>query len=288
MQLRPEYCAEKEDTVILESVGQGPRPRERLTVATFNANSIRARLGQVIEWLNNRSPDLLCLQETKVQDPDFPTAPFHDAGYSVVFRGQKAYSGVAIVAREQPGDVAYGLDDGGTPDEARLIRAVVRGIPLVNTYVPQGRSVDSPHYQYKLEWFRRLRDLFERHYSPQEPLLWLGDLNVAPDSIDVYDAEELKNHVDYHPDARAALARVKEWGFVDVFRRHHPEEGEHYTFWDYRVPNALQRGLGWRMDHIWATEPLAAKSIDAWIDVEARLAERPSDHTFVVAEFALS
>lgn len=271
-----------------EYTGQGPGLGDTLTVATFNANSIRARLGQVIEWLNDRSVDLLCLQETKVQDADFPVGPFQEAGYSVVFRGQKAYSGVAIVARQEPVDVAYGFDDGETPDEARLIRAVIRGIPVANTYVPQGRSVDSPHYQYKLEWFRRLRDLFERHYSPHEPLLWLGDLNVAPSPIDVYDPEELKDHADYHPDARAALAEVKEWGFVDVFRRHHPGEGEQYTFWDYRVPNALQRGLGWRLDHIWATEPLAAKSVDAWIDVEARSAERPSDHTFVVAAFALS
>jgi exodeoxyribonuclease-3 len=183
--------------------------------------------------------------------------------------------------------VAFGFDDGGDPDEPRLIRVVIGGIPVVNTYVPQGRSPDSPHFQYKLEWLARLRAFFERHYSPQEPFLWMGDFNVAPDPIDVHDPKRLKNHVDFHPEARAALEQVRAWGFVDVFRLHHPDEPGQYTFWDYRVRGALERGLGWRVDHIWATDPLAQKSTRAWIDVEARRAERPSDHTFLVAEFAL-
>ena len=285
--LRMIHGENKEATVTQEPMAQALVADNRFIVATLNANSIRARLAQVLEWLNNRSPDLLCLQETKVQDPDFPVAPFQDAGYNVVFRGQKAYAGVAIVSRDRPRDVAYGLDDGSSPDEARLIRAVVRGISLVNTYVPQGRALDSPHYQYKLEWFHRLRTFFERHYSPDDPLLWMGDFNVAPDPIDVHDPERLRDHVNFHPDVRAALAGVKEWGFVDVFRRHHSGEAEQYTYWDYRIRHAVQHKVGWRMDHIWATEPLAVKSVDAWIDAEARLAERPSDHTFVVAEFAI-
>jgi exodeoxyribonuclease-3 len=258
-----------------------------MKVATYNANSIRTRLELVLDWLRREAPDLLCLQETKVQDADFPAEPFRGAGYHIVFRGQKAYAGVALVSREEPQEVAFGLDDGREPDEARLIRAALRGIPVVNTYVPQGRTPDSEHFQVKLEWLARLRALFERHYSPQEPLLWMGDFNVAPEPIDVYDPKRLKNHVDFHPEARAALQQVKEWGFVDVFRRHHPHEPGQYTFWDYRVRGALERGLGWRVDHIWATEPLARTSTRAWIDVESRRAERPSDHTFLVAEFAL-
>ena len=258
-----------------------------LKVATYNANSIRSRLELVLGWLEKENPDILCLQETKVQDADFPAMAFLEAGYHVVFRGQKAYAGVAIVSREEPQEVAYGFDDGGEPDEARLIRAVIGGIPVVNTYVPQGRSPDSPQFQYKLEWLERLRALFERHYSPQEPLLWMGDFNVAPEPIDVHDPKRLKNHVDFHPLARAALEQIRKWGFVDVFRLHHPDEPEQYTFWDYRVRDAVRRKLGWRVDHIWATEPLARKSTGAWIDVEARLTERPSDHTFLVAEFAL-
>jgi len=255
-----------------------------MKVATYNANSIRTRLGQVLDWLSREAPDVLCLQETKVQDPDFPAQPIRDAGYQVVFRGQKAYAGVAIVSREEPQEVDFGLDG---EDEARLIRAVIRGIPVVNTYVPQGRSPDSEHFQYKLEWLARLRALFERHYSAGKPLLWMGDFNVAPEPIDVHDPKRLKDHADFHPEARAALERVREWGFVDVFRRHHPDEAGQYTYWDYRARNPVERGVGWRVDHIWATEPLARQSTGAWIDVEARRAERPSDHTFLVAEFAL-
>lgn len=206
----------------------------------------------------------------------------------MVFRGQKAYAGVAIVSREDPQEVVFGFDEGGKPDEARLIRAVIGGIPVVNSYVPQGRSPDSEHFRYKLECLGRLRTLFERRYSPRESLLWMGDLNVAPEPIDVYDSKRLKNHVDFHPEARAALQRIKEWGFMDVFRLHHPDEPGQYTFWDYRVRDAVRRGLGWRVDYIWATEPLAHRSIRAWIDVKMRLAEHPSDHTFLAAEFSLT
>lgn len=262
-------------------------PTPTTTIATFNANSIRARLQQVLDWLRSHDPDLLCIQETRVQDADFPIQDFEEAGYCVAFRGQKAHAGVAMLSREEPQEVAFGLDDGDQPDEARLIRATIMGIPVVNTYVPQGRSLDSPHFEYKLEWFRRLRTFFQRHYSPQEPLLWVGDLNVASEPIDVYDPDKLKDYVDFHISARDALHVVIEWGLVDLFRMHHPEEPEQYTYWDYRLRNAAQRKMGWRIDHIMATRPLASRCVGAWIDVEARLVERPSDHTFLVAEFEL-
>jgi len=258
-----------------------------LKVVTYNANSIRARLELVMDWLDQEEPDVLCLQETKVQDEDFPAEPFREAGYHVVFRGQKAHAGVAVVSREEPQEVAYGLDDGEEPDRARLIRAVIGNVPVVNSYVPQGRSPDSEHFRYKLAWLARLRRLFERHYDPEKPLLWMGDFNVAPKPIDIHHPERHEDHVDFHPEARSALEQVREWGFVDVFRLHHPDEPGHYTFWDYRARDPVERGLGWRVDHIWATEPLARRSIGAWIDVQARQAERPSDHTFLVAEFAL-
>jgi exodeoxyribonuclease-3 len=256
-------------------------------VATFNTNSIRSRLKLLFDWLHREKPDILCLQETKVQDVDFPAASFADAGYHVVFKGRKAHAGVAIVSSGEPREVVSGFEDEGEPDEARLIRAVIRGIPVVNTYVPQGRTLDSPHFQYKLKWMTRLRALFEKQYSPRKPLLWMGDFNVAPEPIDVHDPLRLKDHVDFHPEAREALEHVREWGLVDIFRKHHPDEPGQYTFWDYRVRGALERGLGWRVDHIWATEPLAQKSKRAWVDIEARRADRPSDHTFLVAEFDL-
>jgi len=266
-------------------------PDDTLKVATFNANSIRSRLALILDWLRREAPDVLCVQETKVQDPDFPVTAFTEAGWHVAFRGQKAHAGVAIISREEPAEVASGFDAGtstssapGEPDHPRLLRAVIRGVPVVNTYVPQGRSPDSEYFQYKLAWFGRLRELFEREYAPDRPLIWVGDFNVAPDPIDVYDPVKLDGQVDYHPAARAALAGVKAWGFVDVFRVHHPEP-EQYSYYDYRIPNAVQRKMGWRIDHIWATAALAERSTAAWIDLAARLAEKPSDHTFVVAEF---
>lgn len=256
-------------------------------VATYNCNSIRSRLPLVLSWLSREKPDVLCLQETKAPDAAFPARAFQEAGYHVVFRGFKGQAGVAVATREEPTGVHFGLDDGGPADEDRLILLWVRGIPLVNTYVPQGQSVESPMFQYKLEWLARLRRFFARRFSPAEPLLWCGDFNVAPEEIDVHSPDKLQNHVDFHPKARAALEEIRRWGFVDVFRKHHPGEPGQYTFWDYRVPRALERNLGWRVDHIWATRPLAERSVRAWIDREARRAEKPSDHTFLVAEFDL-
>lgn len=259
----------------------------RFKVATYNCNSIRSRLPLVLSWLSREKPDVLCLQETKTPDAEFPTLAFQEAGYHVVFRGFKGQAGVAVATLDEPKDVHFGLDDGGPPDEDRLILLWVRGIPVVNTYVPQGQSVDSPMFQYKLEWLSRLKKFFARRFSPDEPLLWCGDFNVAPEEIDVHSPDKLRNHVDFHPQVRAALEEIRKWGFVDVFRKHHPNEPGQYTFWDYRVPRALERNLGWRVDHIWATPPLAEKSIRAWIDRDARRAEKPSDHTFLVAEFEL-
>lgn len=255
-------------------------------VATYNCNSIRSRLPLVLSWLSRERPDVLCLQETKTPDAEFPARAFQEAGYHVVFRGFKGQAGVAVATRAEPTGVHFGLDD-GPADEDRLILLWVRGIPLVNTYVPQGQSVESPMFQYKLEWLARLKRFFARRFSPEEPLLWCGDFNVAPEAIDVHSPDKLQNHVDFHPKARAALEEIRRWGFVDVFRKHHPGEPGQYTFWDYRVPQALERNLGWRVDHIWATRPLAERSVRAWIDREARRAERPSDHTFLVAEFDL-
>jgi exodeoxyribonuclease-3 len=256
-------------------------------IATFNANSIRTRLDQIIDWLGREKPDVLCIQETKVQDKDFPAQPIEETGYHVIFRGQKAYAGVAIISKTTPQDVTAGLDDGEEADEPRLLSAVYHGVMVVNTYVPQGREPESEHFQYKLRWLKRLRAYFERHHSPTDLVVWVGDLNVATEDIDVYDPKGLRFHVDFHPDAQAALENVRQWGFVDVFRQHHPGEPQQFTYFDYRANNPIERGIGWRIDHIWATAPLAAKSTCAWIDVEARKAARPSDHTLLVAEFAL-
>ena len=252
-------------------------------IATYNANSIRIRLPQILEWLAREEPNVLCIQETKVQDQDFPVQPLQNAGYHVVFCGQKSHAGVAIISRKPLDSHVAGFDNG--TDGPRLLHGTYDGIAIINTYVPQGRSPDSEHFQYKLRWFGQLRELLETHYTPSQPLVWVGDFNVAPEDIDVHNPQRLHKHVDFHPAAQAALAHVKTWGFADVFRQQHPAAAGQYSYWDYRARNAIARGIGWRIDHIWATRPLAAQSTRAWIDVAARQAERPSDHTFVIAEF---
>ena len=254
-----------------------------MKIATFNTNSIRARLKMVLNWLQKESPDVLCLQETKVPDKDFPVKAFEDMSYYSVFRGEKSYNGVAIVSKKPAEDVRIGFDEYES-EGTRLITARINNIPIVNTYVPQGFHPLSEKFREKLDWLQRLSDYFNEHFRPDKPLLWAGDFNIAPEAVDVYDPAHLEGQVGCHPDERAALRRLRQWGFTDVFRLHQPDQG-HYTFWDYRLKNAVPRNLGWRVDHIWATGPLAEKSVRAWIDMGPRHAERPSDHTLVVAEF---
>ena len=255
-----------------------------LRVATYNVNSVRARLPVLLPWLERVHPHIVCLQETKVEDPSFPVQAFRELGYHAVFRGAKAYNGVAILSTSKPTRVAFGFDDGGPADEARLAAASIRGLRIVNTYVPQGRSVDDPMFRYKLEWLGRLRALFARTCAPTDPILWVGDFNVAPEAIDVHDPKRLLGHVCFHPEVHRALAEVRAWGFDDVFRRHVPGPDQ-YTFFDYRVRDAVARSVGWRVDHVWATEPLAARSTAAWIDLEPRKTEGSSDHAPLLAEF---
>lgn len=219
-----------------------------------------------------------------MQDPDFPLAPIEDAGYGCVFKGQKSYNGVAILSKTAPTAVRIGFDGDEAQEGPRLIAATIEGIDVVNTYVPQGQSPDSDKFTYKIDWLDRLHDYFKRYYTPESRLVWVGDFNVAPEPMDVYDPEKLAGSVGYHPKEHAVLAEIKSWGFVDIYRQHHPDK-EVFTFWDYRIRNAVKNGLGWRIDHIWATKAMADKSKTAWIDMDPRLMTKPSDHTFIVAEF---
>ena len=258
----------------------------RLRIASFNANSIRSRLDVILDWIARNDCDVLCVQETKVTDEQFPSMAFAEAGLQVVFTGQKSYNGVAIITRDQPSDIHIGYGNETYDQEARILRANVRGVTVVNTYVPQGTDPSSPRFRYKLDWIMGLRDsYFPRDLTPDDPIVWCGDFNVAPEPIDVHDPEGLLGSVCYHPDEHRALSYTRDWGFVDVFRKHHPGEAGLYTFWDYRVPNAFKRRMGWRIDHIYATVPLAEISTDAWIDTEPRQMDKPSDHTFIVADF---
>jgi exodeoxyribonuclease III len=257
-----------------------------MKIATFNANSVRARLPIILGWLREQRPDVLCIQETKVRDEEFPTEPFIEAGYGVVFRGQKSYNGVAVVSRTKPQATEFGFDDGGPCDDTRLQYARFGPLHIVNTYVPQGREIDHEMYRYKIEWLARLKAHFGRRFSTRMKVLWLGDLNVAPEAMDIHNSDKQANHVCYHVDVRRAFADTISWGFVDVFRKHRPEAGQ-YTFFDYRTINAVKRKMGWRIDHMLATPSLARRCSDCWIDIEPRLQPRPSDHTFLVADFDL-
>ncbi|MCK9274692.1 MAG: exodeoxyribonuclease III [Syntrophales bacterium] len=259
---------------------------DRLKVATYNVNSIRSRLHIIIPWLTRHKPDLFCMQETKVDDKEFPDREFKDAGYHIAYSGGKRYNGVAVASAEELDMVSFGFDDGGPADTDRVLYCIYSGIKLMNLYVPQGRSRDNEQFKYKLEWFDRIIRYLERHSSREDPVICCGDLNVARENIDVHDPKRLLGHVDFNPEVWKAFDRLTAWGFTDIFRIHHREERGLYTFFDYRVPRSLERGLGWRVDHILATGCLKDRSKDCYIDLDARRMEKPSDHTILVAEFA--
>lgn len=260
-----------------------------MRIATFNCNSIRVRLPAILSWLDEHSPDLLALQETKARDEDFPEAEIRERGWHVVFRGEKSYNGVAVVSREKPDEAVFGLEDGdGGESETRLVRVRVGDLHLVNAYVPQGQSLDSDKFAFKLAWLGRLRRYFdERFDAARDGVVWVGDLNVAPLPMDVYDSKAVWPHVCHCREVIDAFEAVRDFGFADVFRKFIPGP-DNFTFWDYRQRGSLSRNRGWRIDHILATAGPAAAAAACAVDVEPRKRERPSDHTFVYADFGAS
>jgi exodeoxyribonuclease-3 len=257
----------------------------RVKIATFNVNSIRSRLHIVIPWLQRIQPDVLCMQETKVNNDQFPKDSFHEIDYKIIYSGSSSgRNGVALASREEPLKYTVGLPS-KPQDDDRIISAYFSRFQIVNTYIPQGFNIDDPRYQYKLEWFQRLHDYFKDSFSMEDNLVWCGDLNIAPENIDVSNPKTKKNHVCFHEDAQQAFRNVTSLGFIDVFRKHHPNEENQYSFFDYRVPDALKRNIGWRVDHILTSPLLAEKSSGAYIDRQPRTQEKPSDHTPVLAEF---
>ena len=254
-----------------------------MKIATFNANSLRARLDIVLNWMDQHQPDILCIQETKVQDHEFPGEAFDATDYEYVFKGQKTYNGVAVFSKEPIDEANFGLDDQPS-DEARLAHVRIGDLNIVNTYVPQGYERDTDRFQYKLDWFKRLKAYFDNHFTPSDNVVWLGDMNVAPEAIDVHSPDKLLGHVCFCPETWEAFQDVKDWGLTDLLRKHHPDE-QIFTFWDYRKKNALKSNMGWRIDHILATKPMAEKCKACYVDTEPRSLPRPSDHTFLIAEF---
>jgi len=254
-------------------------------IATWNVNSVRARLERVLSWLRKEEPEILCLQELKCRDEHFPYLPFEEIGYRCAVYGQKTYNGVAILGRTEPREIKRGMNDGTEDPEARLISASFGDVRVLSAYVPNGRVVGSDAYDYKLAWLDRLRRHLERHWSPEERLVLCGDFNVAPDDTDVAHPEMWAETVLCHEEARRALRQVVDWGLSDILRLRHPEGGV-FTWWDYRLLS-FPKNDGLRLDHIFATKPLAAVSQHAWVDREERKGKKPSDHAPVLAVFNL-
>jgi len=258
-----------------------------MRIATFNCNSVRQRLDIVLEWLAENQPDALALQETKVVDDQFPIAPFEDNGWHVEIYGQKSYNGVALVTKTPPQDVVRGMglhQPGMVEDDKRVIAATLGGVRIVNTYVPNGSRVGSDKWAYKMAWLERFKVYAAEELTRHQRLVWLGDVNIARRPDDVFDSPKHLGGVGHHPDEFARLDAILELGLEDVFRRFHQGPG-HHTFWEFVMPRALERNLGWRIDTLYATAALATSARRCDIDVEPRRREKPSDHTFVVADF---
>jgi exodeoxyribonuclease-3 len=255
-----------------------------LCIATWNVNSIRVRLDAVLAWLESRRPDVLCLQETKVTDADFPAAAFAAHGYEVTSLGQKGYNGVAIAARSPLLEVQGGFDIAALDAEgARLLHARTAGTHVYSAYVPNGKIVNSPAYAMKLLWLDALAALLQTRHGRDAPLAVCGDFNIAAEDRDVHDPRFWRAQVLFHPSAREALQRFCGIGLVDTFRLHH-QEGGAYSWWDYRQ-GALAKNEGLRIDYVFASQALASRCTSAAIDKEPRQQPNPSDHTPVLAVF---
>jgi exodeoxyribonuclease III len=252
-------------------------------VASWNVNSIRARLDHVLTWLVEREPDVLCLQETKVEDNLFPRVPFLELGYTVTIHGGRALAGVATLSKRAPTEIQLGFRD-GAPDRApRVLETVIDGIRIYNLYAPNGTGVGSDAFAYKLQWYARLREQIAARHRNDEAILVVGDFNVAPDARDVWDAEYFQGRLQFTPEEHAALRELCSFGLDDCFRRFHPEPG-HYSWFDYRT-NGFARGEGMRIDLALATEVLASRCVSADYDHTPRRWAVPSDHVPLVAAF---
>lgn len=262
-----------------------------MKIATWNVNSIRTRQPQVIDWLQTNSIDVLCLQETKVIDPDFPKEPFEQLGYHTYISGQKAYNGVAIFSRKPMSNILSGF----TPvvgeksaqdfdEQKRVITGIIDNIRIINLYVPNGAAVGSEKYQYKLNWLKVLQQYLEVLQTKEAyELCVCGDFNIALENKDIYNPKGKENHIMSSPLEREALQQVLNLRLKDVFRKF-TDEGGQFSWWDYRT-GGFQRNRGWRIDHLYLTPKLYEKAINCTIDIEPRKLTKPSDHAPVIVEF---
>lgn len=254
-----------------------------MKIATWNVNSLRVREDVVLDWLEKHKPDVLCMQELKMTDQEFPEDAFGDLNYDTTSFGQRSYNGVAIVSRPEMFSVVKGFPGDPPDQEKRLISATIEGVRVVCVYAPNGQAIGSDKFAFKLEWFRRLKAWLESTSTPDTPLLVCGDFNVAPATNDVWDPAVNGQHLASAPE-RAALADLQAFGLIDTFRHLEPEKKQ-FTWWDYRS-GSWERNMGLRIDHFLLTPPLLACAKKIFIDEDLRGQPTPSDHVPVVLELS--
>jgi len=254
-----------------------------MKIASWNVNSLKVRLDQVLTWLESDAPDVLALQETKLENDKFPVDALREAGYHAAFSGQKTYNGVALLTREAPTDVITDVDGLDDP-QRRILGATVGGVRVLNLYVVNGKEVDSDKYAYKLDWLSRVTRHVEAEHAQHPEMVILGDFNIAPDDRDVHDPTSWHEKILCSTPEREALGRILDLGFSDSFRLHH-EDGGIFSWWDYRAA-AFRRKMGLRIDLVLTSNAMSERCTAAYVDAGPRGWERPSDHTPVVAEFA--
>jgi exodeoxyribonuclease-3 len=252
-----------------------------MKLATWNVNSLKVRLPHVLDWLAANPVEVLCLQETKQQDSDFPQAELQAAGYHSVYSGQKTYNGVAILSRAPAGEVQYGIPD-FDGEQKRVIAATCGDIRVVDVYIPNGQSIDSDKYRYKLDWLDKLRDWLKQELARHPKLVLLGDYNIAPEDRDVHDPVAWQGNVLVSEPEREKFRNLVELGLHDSFRLFEQPE-KSFSWWDYRMMG-FRRNHGLRIDHILISDPLVAQCRSCVIDKAPRKLERPSDHTPVIVE----
>ncbi len=264
-----------------------------MLIATWNVNSIRTRLSQIIDWINQVNPDILCLQETKVLDDSFPVEPFEKLGYSVEVYGQKSYNGVAIISKIKAENVKKGFNNGTKSDEnieifldqKRLISADIHGIKIINVYVPNGSSLDSDKFDYKINWLNCLASFLDEQVKKGDLVCLMGDFNIAPSNLDIHDPKRYEGGIMASKLERNALNNVLKGRFIDSFRIFEKNTG-HWSWWDYRN-NAYELNKGWRIDHIYISKELSSNIQSCVIDSLPRGNLRPSDHAPVMINLNL-
>ena len=252
-----------------------------MLVATWNVNSVKARHDRVMSWLDKVNPDVLCLQELKMTDEAFPYESFEERGYHCAVHGQKTWNGVAIISRDPSTNIRKGMGD--DDPQSRLISAEIQGVTIFSAYFPNGKSVGTDKWQYKLEWMQRLQEYLVSEFSASGDVLLCGDFNIAPVDDDVAKPEKWRDSVLCHSKGREALEKIRSWGFVDTMRLHEDGPGP-FSWWDYRRLS-FPKGDGLRIDHIFASQSMATRCGSAYVDREERKGQKPSDHAPVLASF---